>query len=429
MCISKQCLVALSLLTSFSSPAVDFGKVFADSTLRLDYIFAAKPSGERSVYLSGQSSTGAWAGRRHNLDRLPLQDTEEVTVRSVASGDTVYRTSFSSLYHEWLSTEETTTTPKAFEHTVLVPFPKDSVDITVELLDNRHSTMASMTHRFNPADILVVNKNRKELPPHRYIHKGGDPSKAIDVAILAEGYTVAEMDSFYRHATVAVEAILSHEPFKSRKDDFNFVAVASPSIDSGVSVPRIGDWKSTAFSSSFSTFYSDRYLTSLHLKDIHDALSGIPYEHIIILANTPEYGGGGIYNSYTLTASRHKQFRPVVVHEFGHSFGGLADEYFYEGDVMDDTYPKDIEPWEPNVTTLVNFDSKWKSLLPAGTSVPTPVEKASQYPVGVYEGAAYSFHGLYRPADHCRMRDNSWPVFCPACQSALNALIDFYTVP
>jgi len=417
-------VIALALAPPLS--ALDFGECFADTTLRVDYIFAADPGGGRSVYLSSQSSFAGWAGRRHNLADLPLQGAGIVTVRSEATGDTIYRTSFSSLYHEWLSTEEAAATPKAFEHTVLLPRPKEPAEISIVLLDPRHKPMARMSHRFDPSDILVAGKGRGELPPHRYIHKGNTPDRAIDVVILAEGYTVAETDSFYRHASVAVGSILSHEPFRSRKDDFNFLAVAIPSVDSGVSVPRLDDWKSTAFSSSFSTFYSDRYLTTLHIKDIHDAIAGLPYEHIIILANTSEYGGGGIYNSYTLTAARHPLFRPVVVHEFGHSFGGLADEYFYENDVMDDTYPLDVEPWEPNVTTLVDFGSKWQSLLPASVPVPTPVGMADRCPVGVYEGAAYSFHGLYRPADHCRMRDNDWPAFCPVCQASMLRLIDFY---
>nr|WP_303743046.1 M64 family metallopeptidase [uncultured Duncaniella sp.] len=403
-----------------------FDKNFQDRTLRLDYLFSATPEGERAVHLSGQSSMKGWAGRRFHLSELPLQGNGTVTVCSEATGDTLYRTSFSSLYHEWLTTDEAAQTPKSFEHCVLVPYPKEAATIYIDLLDNRHERIAGMKHRFDPKDILIAKKGQGKLPDHRYIHRGGDPAEAIDVVILAEGYKKDEMDSFYRHAEVAVESILAYDPFKERASKFNFVAVATPSEDSGVSVPRLDDWKSTAFSSNFSTFYSDRYLTTLHVKDIHDAIAGIPYEHIIILANTEEYGGGGIYNSYTLTTSRHKDLRPVVVHEFGHSFGGLADEYFYEGDVMDNSYPLDVEPWEPNLTTLVDFDSKWKSQLAEGTPVPTPVADAEKYPLGVYEGGGYTFHGVYRPADRCRMRDNAWPVFCPACREALAKLIDFY---
>ena len=304
-----------------------------------------------------------------------------MTVCDEATGDTIYRTSFSSLYNEWLSTDEATTTPKGFEHTVLVPYPKAPALIDIDLYNSRHESMARMRHRMDPADILISKKGEKDVTPHKYIHKGGDPNKAIDVAILAEGYTTAEMDSFYRDAEIAVKSILDYEPFKSHAGDFNFVAVA---------------------------------------------MAGIPYEHIIILANTPEYGGGGIYNSYTLTAAGHKMFKPVVVHEFGHSFGGLGDEYFYEGDVMDDSYPKDVEPWEPNITTLVDFDSKWKNLLPKDCPIPTPVSEAAKYPVGVYEGGGYSFHGVFRPADDCRMRTNTAPAFCPACQKAMDNLINFY---
>lgn len=194
-----------------------------------------------------------------------------------------------------------------------------------------------------------------------------------------------------------------------------------------MSIPRLDQWKNTAFHSHFSTFYSDRYLTTSRLKALHDALAGIDYEHIIVLANTDEYGGGGIYNSYTLTTAHHESFRPVVVHEFGHSFGGLADEYFYEEDIMSDTYPTDVEPWEPNVTTRVNFASKWADLIPEGTPMPTPAEDFNTYQVGLYEGAAYSFKGLYRGSYNCRMRTNDYPAFCPVCQRALRRLIEFYT--
>ena len=259
--------------------------------------------------------------------------------------------------------------------------------------------MASMSHIYRPDDELVGRPDATPQP-HRYIHRGGDTDKAIDVAILAEGYTAEQTDSFYTHAAQAVEAILAHEPFRSMPERFNFVAVASPSADEGVSVPRLSDWRSTAFSSHFSTFYSDRYLTTSALPAVHDALRGIPYEHIIILANTPEYGGGGIYNSYTLTAARHPLMRPVVVHEFGHSFGGLADEYFYEQDVMSDTYPLDVEPWEPNITTLVDFPSKWQALIPDSVPQPTPVADANRYPIGLYEGGGYSFKGcIVRPTN------------------------------
>lgn len=426
MKITKLLLSAIVAMSCCTLTAQDFDTFFNNKTLRLDYIFGADTKGCH-VMLDKQAVLPEWSGRRHRLKELPLAGNGQITVRDEATGDTIYRHSFSSLFNEWLSTEEASTTPKAFQNTYLVPLPKAPALIDIALLNTRHDTIASMTHRYRADDELIAVKGITNVTPHRYIHRSSHPEKAIDVAILAEGYTTAEMDSFYHHAAVAVESILKHEPFKSRADDFNFVAVASPSIDSGVSVPRLGDWKKTAFSSHFSTFYSDRYLTTGNLQYVHDALAGIPYEHIIILANTPEYGGGGIYNSYTLTTARHRDFRPVVVHEFGHSFGGLADEYFYENDIMDESYPLDIEPWEPNITTLVDFPSKWQSIVPEGTPVPTDPKNADKYPVGVYEGGGYVFKGVYRPADQCRMRNNTWPAFCPACPRALSLLIDFYT--
>jgi hypothetical protein len=164
---------------------------------------------------------------------------------------------------------------------------------------------------------------------------------------------------------------------------------------------------------------------------IHDSLVGIDYEHLIILANTDTYGGGGIYNSYTLTTAHNPQFKPVVVHEFGHSFGALADEYFYEqADHTENTYDLKYEPWEQNITSLVDFDSKWKDMLDKRTSVPTePTDKRKkEYTVGVYEGGGYMTKGMYRPAVVCRMRDNVATQFCPVCQRAIERIILYNTV-
>ena len=210
------------------------------------------------------------------------------------------------------------------------------------------------------------------------------------------------------------------------KDRFSVVAVEAPSKDSGTSEPSKGIWKNTALSSHFDTFYSDRYLTTLNIKDLHDWLSGIPYEHIIVLVNTDHYGGGGILNSYNLSMAHHRLTRPVVVHEFGHSFAGLADEYGYEYEQIP-MYPHDIEPWEPNITTLVDFHGKWEDLIQKKTPIPTPPTAANRHHVGVYEGAGYALKGVYRPTMDCRMRTNENPEFCPACQRAITRLIEFYT--
>lgn len=192
----------------------------------------------------------------------------------------------------------------------------------------------------------------------------------------------------------------------------------SPSEESGCSEPSSGIWKSTALNSHFDTFYSDRYLTTLNIKDMHDLLAGTPYEHIIVLVNTNKYGGGGILNSYNLSMTHHDKFKPVVVHEFGHSFAGLADEYAYETEDIP-MYPHDIEPWERNITTMVDFHGKWENLIGEKVLVPTPPTTENINKIGLYEGAGYSMHGVFRGQQECRMRTNETTEFCEICKNLL----------
>ncbi|MBR1593662.1 MAG: peptidase M64 [Alloprevotella sp.] len=399
--------------------SLDFGR-----TLRVDYIFSGDVA-RQEISVSELTSFKGWAGRRQNLDRLPLKGNGQITMADARTGNTLYCHSFSTLFQEWLNSEEATHTRKAFENVFLLPMPTDSARITVRLLGNHERLLAEYTHTVRPADILLRPLDGLATAPHRYILQSGSAEECIDVAMVAEGYTADEADDFYAKAQEASDALFAHEPFKHLKNRFNIVAVALPSQDSGVSIPGQGVWKQTALGSQFNTFYSDRYLTTLNLRRLNDALAGIPYEHIIILANTDNYGGGGIYNSYTLSMTKHHFFRPVVVHEFGHSFAGLADEYFYD-DQYTQFYYADTEPWEQNLTTLKDFQSKWADMLPEGTPVPTPATKSREGAIGVYEGGGYQSKGVYRPFQECRMKINEWPEFCAVCQRAIECLVDFY---
>ncbi len=431
------CMLSSLVMTSLllGQEAVQFEDYFEDSSLRMDYIFSGS---KEHVALVPENfhQLDHWYGRRHHLDSLHLEGTGKVLIHDEATKRLIYCSSFSTLFQEWLATEEATRRSVAYENVFLAPYPKNPVLITLELFDVKRNKIATSTTRLDPKDILIRKEGSRKSNNFKCLHRGGDSRKAIDVAILAEGFTKDELPVFERYAQTAVNEILKHEPFKAHAQDFNFYMVESISQDSGVSVPRRKDWKRTAFSSHFDTFYSDRYLTSRSLKAIHDALLGVPYEHIIIIANDPVYGGGGVYNSFTLT-STHRWFEPVVVHEFGHSFGGLADEYFYDEDVMTNTYDLEKEPWEQNITTLVNFKgNKWSKLIPSSAKdilvrgqLSATVRYQKKYPIGLFEGGAYSKKGIYRCSYDCRMRTNEYPKFCPACQLALDRLITYYCKP
>jgi len=382
-----------------------------DKTLRLDYIFSGTDK-STEISLAQMKVLDGWYGRKVHMDRLHLAGNGQITVRDTESGKVLYANSFSTLFQEWQNSEEATRVRKSFENVFLVPMPERKADITVELFDSHRRLSASIRHTVDPKDILIRPAGQHPTP-HRYLHRTGDSRDKIDIAIVAEGYDATETDLFYKDAQTAMESIWSHEPFKSMQDRFNIVAVAAPSKDSGISIPHKGLWKDTALGSHFDTFYSDRYLTTLNLFRLHDVLAGIPYEHIIILANTDNYGGGGIFNSYVLTAAHHRLALPVVVHEFGHSFGGLADEYYYD-DQYEESYHPDAEPWEPNITTRVDFDSKWKDMM-------------GKDGVGLFEGGGYQSKGVWRPCEDCRMKTNENPDFCPVCEKALRDIIHFYT--
>ena len=399
----KYFLLLISLLYSVLVSA-------QNETLRLDYMFSGT-SKSVEISLDGMSRTDGWAGRRHNLDTLPLRGNGQIIMTDVENGNILYMNSFSSLFQEWQTTEESECVRKSFENVFLVPMPPAKARIEIRLFDFYGSVCASLSHIVDPDDILI----RKSFPTSaqsRYLMKNGTPEDCIDVVIVAEGYTSEEMDVFYEDAAVAMEAILSHSPFDRYKDSFNFLAVGLESADSGVSVPKQNLWKDTAIRSNFDTFYMDRYLTTIYQKNLHDKLSGLPYEHIIILANTDNYGGGGIYNAFTLTTAHHRAFRPVAVHEFGHSFAGLADEYHYDDMYIEYYYPE-AEPWEQNITTMFDIESKWKVLVVSGEA-------------GIFEGAGYQSKGVFRGAEDCRMHTNTAKQFCPVCQRAIERLIRFY---
>lgn len=421
--------ITLCLLTVFTLHSVAqgngpiFNEWFEDATLRMDYVLTGH-SKQTHVALDDCRILPHWAGRRGHLDHHLLKGNGRLTLSDKQTKQTIYVTTFSTLYQEWLATNEAKGSERAFEQVFQAPLPKRDAVATLLLYDTDGDTLACVSHDINPKDILWRRDVPATLPPHRLLRQATCKTP-INVAIVAEGYKLEEAEQFFAAAEVACQSIFAHKPFNRFESRFNMLAVALPSAESGVSVPRLGEWHETALASHFSTFYSDRYLTTLRLKQVYDALAGLNFDHIIILANTTEYGGGGIYNAYTLTTAGHRLFRPVVVHEFGHSFAGLGDEYAENG--FETLYAQKTEPWEPNITSLVDFEAKWKDMLPPGTAIPTRPTEGDSRRVGVYEGAGYVTKGLYRPTADCRMRTNECSEFCPVCQRAIERIIRFYT--
>lgn len=461
------------LLISMSLGAQSFDDYFVDATMRLDYVFAGDAN-RQEIYLEHVMRQDRWAGRKSRLAEKFLNGNGQLVVRDHKSGDTIYVWTFSTLFQEWLQYDEAKRVKRAFESSYNIPYPQDVVDITITLTDNHQKVTTSMTHTVDPKDMLIKHLSDNGIPYH-YIWKGKSPKSlqnqkqdsaskrnyiptpydplkdvditgCVDLAILAEGYTQAEMGKFYSDCERAVEALFAWEPFRSLKDKFNVVAVAAPSLQSGPTVPHQGIYVNTAVGCHYDTFYSDRYLTSQDMHRVYDLLSGVPFEHIMVLVNTDTYGGGGIYNQVTFATSDHPTFAQVFVHEFGHSYGGLGDEYAYD-DMDSEWYPKDVEPWEPNLTTLHDFASKWQDLMPKKQPVPTPLDpnvpnfrtmdhndakqvarlNACTQVVGVFEGAGYQSKGCYRPAQECRMKINEVRDFCPVCSRAIRQITEFYT--
>lgn len=443
-------LLVSALCLCFSAKAADeiiYEEWFESTALRMDYIMGGD-SAHQYIQLEQLYKEPMWAGRHTRLDETYLRGNGQINVFDHATGRLLFVHTFSTLFQEWQNELEATKMLRAFEASYLIPFPKKPVDVRVTLTDNHNRVSSTMTHFVDPKDILIRNNEGRETSPNKYIMHNGRPADCVDIAIVAEGYTEAEMDKFYSDCQRAVDAMFSHEPFKSMKSRFNVIAVGAESKESGPSVPHNKVWHDTALSSHYDTFYSDRYLTTSEVHHLFDLLTGIPFEHVIVLINSGLYGGGGIYNQWMCTTSDHPTFKQVLVHEFGHSYAGLADEYAY-GNSHAIWYPADTEPWEPNITTLKDFDSKWKDLLPKGTKIPTTVNdengrairptdtesKAGTRKslneltqiVGVFEGAGYQTKGAYRPAQECRMKVNEVEDFCPVCTRAIVGITDFYT--
>lgn len=278
----------------------------------------------------------------------------------------------------------------------------------------------------NPKDKFISSENPPKYNWY-YIQKKGDYKEKVDVVIIPDGYTKEEMKKFRDDAKRFSGYLFNSSPFKENKDKFNVCAIEAVSEESGTDYPGENIWKNTIVGSTFYTFNLERYLTISDIKALRDIASIVPYDHIIVLVNTKTYGGGGIYNFFSVVSSDNIFSEYVNVHEFGHAFAGLSDEYYDSDVTVENYYSLEKEPWEPNLTSLVNFSKKWKDLVSKDVPIPTPVNEKYFGKVGAFEGAGYSAKGLYRPAYDCTMKSVSVNNFCPVCKRAIQEMIDYYT--
>ncbi len=407
----KKYFLVLFLFLSSCVFAQSFTDYFENATLRLDIQFCGNDH-QQGIYLVQKYRQEGWAGRQSHLTEEILRGNGQLRMFDHETGQLLYVHTFSSLFLEWQTTEEAKRIDKSFQQSFNLPFPKQETDVEITLIDTYGKVSSRMRFCFVPTDILIRPISENGIP-YRYLVKNGTSAECVDLAIVAEGYTNDETDKFWKDANRAVEALFTHEPFTRLKHKFNVVAVASTSEQSGPSIPHDNIWTRTALMSAFDTFYTPRYHTLSRDYLLYDILSGILFEHIIVLVNTKEYGGGGIYNQWMTCAADHSTFAKVLVHEFGHSYAGLGDEYDY-GDEMGERYHSQVEPWEPNITTMADFSSKWQDMM-------------GQNGVSLFDGGGYQTKGVWRPCETCRMKENNVTNFCPVCTRAIEKMTNFYT--
>jgi len=398
----------------------EFDTWFTEGIMRLDVVFTGTAD-ETSYAFSGLKKEKYFSGPHKQLvDPFDYGD-HKFLVKDVATGSVIFSQTYCTLYREWQTTTEAQNVRRAYPHVLRFPWPLGEVSVEIHDRNRAGEFQMSWSLKVDPASIFSDPGNPLEFETvDLEIH--GDPSEKVDILFLAEGYTEAEMEKFLGDVERSVNYIFSEEPFQSQRNKFNIRAVKSASKDSGTDIPGEGIWKNTVINSSFYTFGIERYMTTMDYKSVCDVASNAHYDQVYILVNTDKYGGGGIYKHYSISAADNEASRAVVIHEFGHAFGGLADEYYNSSVAYNDFFPLEVEPWNPNLTTLVEFDTKWKEMMEVETPVPTPGDELYQEVVGVYEGGGYVAKGVYRPMIDCRMHTND-AVFCPVCSKALKKMI------
>lgn len=402
----------------------NYDKYFTEKVLRYDFLLSGN-SQKTVVYPAGMKEEPLYAGSKLNLIDRFNSGNFKYEVFDEAENILIYSKGFCTLYQEWQTTPEAKTMERSFYEVATMPYPKKKIRFVISLRERNGNFTKLYETKIDPADYFI----RKEKPLNSTftkIYGGGEPNKSIDLAFIAEGYKTDEMGKFREDVKMMADALFGEAPFSDYKDKINVWAVEAVSQESGTDIPGEKVYANTALNSSFYTFDLDRYLTTHDIKAVNDYAAEVPHDNIIVLINSKRYGGGGVYNYYSGTTAGHPLSTKVFIHEFGHGFAGLADEYYSSSVAYDEFYPLNIEPWEPNITTMVNFDSKWKKMIGKDTPVPTPSEEKYNNVTGLFEGGGYSAKGIYRSELDCRMKSNGLKGYCTVCRNGIKEMIEFY---
>jgi hypothetical protein len=416
----------LSLLClSFFSAQASFDQYFEFKTLRMDYYRTGNFETE-IVSLDQLIEEPFWGGSKTNLIDVFDYGHHKFEIFDFATDNLIYSNTHSSLFSEWQTTAESKETFRSFAETIVFPYPKNRVFVVFHTRNRMNEWEEKFRYHIDPKSIFI-SRERQAIYPVFEVHVPADSWKAVDVVFLPEGYTAEEMPKFRNDCLRFADYLLQASPFDQNKERINIRAVLAPSAESGNDIPGNGTWNRTVMNSNFYTFGLDRYLTTMDIKSVRNLAANVPYDQIIILVNSKQYGGGGIYNYYAITTTDHLRSDYVFIHEFGHSFGGLGDEYYASEVTYEEYYNLAVEPWEPNLTTLVDFSDKWGDIIEVGVPIPTPYDEQYKEKVGVFEGGGYTATGVYRPFFDCTMKQAGYNKFCPVCLRAFQRKIDFYS--
>ncbi|MBM4355877.1 MAG: peptidase M64 [Deltaproteobacteria bacterium] len=424
------CLAALCAAgPAVAQPEEGFDRFFEAGTLRIDYHHFGNNK-EETLAIDAVLREGDWPGPRNGLTAFPDFGKYRAVVLDQASGKPIFEYGYSSLFGEWQTTPEATLTRRVFHETVRLPMPRAPVILRILSRDNRGRLVKVFEETVDPHTHLVgaTPGQRKDVTT-LLLADAGPIDSTLDVVILADGYPAHQQEKAARDLARFARVMIETPPFDRYKDRLSIRGVIPVADLCGPDEPRKSLHRNPPLRTTFNTFDSARYLTTSDNRTLRDLASLVPYDAIVVVVNTSRYGGAGIFNMFSIFISDNEYDEYVMMHEFGHGFGGLGDEYYTSSVAYSDFYPRGVEPWEPNVTALLHGPSKvkWGSQIEPGVPVPTPPVPEYSARTGVFEGAGYSAKGLYRPALDCKMFSKKEIDYCAVCARAVEQMIRYYT--